>query len=106
MSRKLLTCPDCGLPIEDATAIRLGFCGRCAAFTAMCAAGRKIVSPDVMSVTSWHMPCTVLGAVEWELTWGGRKLLARLCPEHDAQLRAGGVHWIEEAVRLEELAAR
>jgi hypothetical protein len=106
MSRKLLTCPDCGLHVVDETAARLGFCGRCAEFTGMCAAGRKVVSPDVMSVTSWHMPCTVLGVVEWELTRAGRTFVARLCPEHDAQLRGGGVPWIEEAVRVVELARR
>jgi hypothetical protein len=106
MSRKLLACPDCGLPIEDETAARLGFCARCAGFTGMCAAGRKIVCPDVMSVTSWHMPCTVLGEVGWEITIAGRKVAARLCAEHDAQLRAGSVPWIRGAVPLADLATR
>jgi hypothetical protein len=106
MSRKFLTCPDCGLAIEDETAARLGFCGRCAEFTGMCAAGRKIISPDVMSVTSWHLPCTVLGLVEWEITYRGRKTVVRLCPEHDSQLKAGGQAWIDEAVRLVGVAVR
>jgi hypothetical protein len=104
MSRKFLACPDCGLAMDDAAA-RLGFCSRCADFTGMCAAGRKIVCPDVMSVTSWHTPCTVLGVVGWEVTYGGRRVAARLCREHDAQLRVG-LPWISNAVRMTELAVR
>jgi hypothetical protein len=100
MSRRFMACPDCGLPIGDEAEARLGFCSHCAAFTGMCAAGRKIISPDVMSVTSWHLPCTVLGVMTWEITYRGRTFIARLCGEHDAQLRAGNAHWITAATLL------
>lgn len=106
MSRKQLACPDCGLPIQDEAAARLGYCSRCADFTGMCAAGRKIICPDVMSVTSWHSPCTVIGVAGWQIGYGGRRFVARLCPEHDAQMRAGLVPWIRDAVPLVDLAAR
>jgi len=40
----------------------------------MCAAGRRIVSPDVMFRTSWHSPCTTIGEVPWEVTIGGEQV--------------------------------
>lgn len=94
------TCPDCGLVSNDQVAIRLGFCNRCNQFTGMCGAGRKIICPDMMSVTAWHTPCTSLGSLAWQITQGARRQVALLCPAHDAQLRAGRASWITEAVPL------
>lgn len=94
-----LACPGCGLPIQEPDAARLGFCPRCRDFTGMCGAGRKIICPDLMTVTSWHMPCTSLGTVEWEITRGGQPLITRLCDQHDAQVGAAGMAWIGQAVR-------
>lgn len=93
-------CPDCGRPIRDRTAARLGFCDQCREFTGMCGAGRKIICPDVMTTTSWHTPCTHPGAAAWEITLpkGPRRTL--LCKTHDAQMRSGGVPWIKVAVPL------
>jgi hypothetical protein len=94
------TCPDCGLATHDQVAIRLGFCNRCSDFTGMCGAGRKIICPDMMSVTAWHTPCTSLGSLAWQITQGTRRQVALLCPAHDAQLRAGRASWITEALPL------
>jgi hypothetical protein len=69
----------------------------------MCGAGRKIVCPDMMTVTSWHTPCTNLGAVPWQISQGAIARVAMICPEHDGQLRAGTVAWIRSAVPLAEL---
>lgn len=96
------TCPDCGLATHDPTAARLGFCARCSDFTGMCGAGRKIVCPDMMTVTSWHTPCTNLGAVAWQISQGAIARVAMICPEHDGQLRAGNMAWIRGAVPLAE----
>jgi hypothetical protein len=92
------TCPDCGLPIRDRDAARLGFCDRCRDFTGMCGAGRKIVCPDLMTITTWHSPCTRLGGQAWEITLakGSRRTL--LCEPHDEQLRSGEIPWIKLAV--------
>jgi hypothetical protein len=96
------TCPDCGLASHDPVSARLGFCARCNDFTGMCGAGRKIVCPDMMSVTSWHTPCTNLGAATWQITFGAIARVAMLCPEHDDQLRAGNAGWIRSAVPMAE----
>jgi len=93
-------CPDCGLAIQDQVAIRLGFCDRCKDFTGMCGAGRKIICPDMMTVTPWHTPCTSLGTVLWQITQGARQYLALLCPVHDEQLRVGRASWISQALPL------
>ena len=66
----------------------------------MCGAGRKIVCPDVMTVTSWHMPCTNLGSVAWQISQGAIARVAMICPEHDRELRAGKLAWIRSAVPL------
>jgi hypothetical protein len=66
----------------------------------MCAAGRKIVCCDVMSMTTWHTPCTNLGASEWQISQGEVSLVALLCPQHDAEVRASRTSWLSEAVRL------
>jgi hypothetical protein len=102
MSRKMdySACPECGLLIGDPTLVRLGFCPRCEDFTGMCAAGRKVVSPDVMTVTSWHSPCTKLGTACWEVTVSGRTFIVRLCSVHDAEVNAGGTPWLRSPVRL------
>jgi hypothetical protein len=93
-------CPDCRLAIQDAVAVRLGFCARCHDFTGMCSAGRKIVCPDMMTVTTWHMPCTRLGAAPWRIIQNGNPRNALLCLVHDAELRSGRASWIMQAFPL------
>jgi hypothetical protein len=92
------TCPDCGRPIRDREAARLGFCDRCREFTGMCGAGRKIICPDLMTITSWHSPCTHLGAAAWEITLGTGRCRTLLCETHDSQLRSGRLPWVKLAV--------
>jgi hypothetical protein len=94
------TCPDCGLATSDPVAVRLGFCAACREFTGMCGAGRKIICPDMMTVTAWHSPCTSLGTSPWQITQGASRQVALLCSLHDAQLRNGDASWISEAVPL------
>jgi len=94
-------CPLCGLPIRDKTAARLGFCDRCREFTGMCGAGRKVICPDMMTRTTWHSPCTELGAVAWEINQGQGVSRTVLCRLHDAQLRFGGTPWIVDAAPLD-----
>lgn len=94
------SCPDCGLLTQDPVAIRLGFCARCHEFTGMCAAGRKIVCSDVMSTTTWHTPCTNLGASAWQISQGAISRVALLCPQHDAEVRARRTSWLSEAIPL------
>jgi hypothetical protein len=104
MSRRAegcLPCPECGLLNHDPTLARLGFCSRCEDFTGMCVAGRKIICPDVMTVTSWHAPCTNLGIVAWELMYAGRTFVARLCSVHDAEVNGGRTPWLLSAIRLD-----
>jgi ribosomal protein L37AE/L43A len=98
------TCPDCGLQTRDQVAARLGFCSRCGDFTGMCAAGRKIVFLDMMSMTSWHTPCTQLGSAAWQVFFEGADRSVLLCAEHDAQVRAGRASWISRARRLADVA--
>jgi hypothetical protein len=69
----------------------------------MCAAGRKIICPDMMTVTAWHTPCTSRGTVLWQVTQGPREQLALLCPAHDEQLRVGRASWISQATPVQEL---
>jgi hypothetical protein len=102
-SRGRWACPDCGLSTQDPVAFRLGFCARCDEFTGMCGAGRKIICPDMMTMTTWHTPCTNLGAVAWQLSQGLGPRVTLLCPEHDAELLAGRTSWLSQAVRLEDL---
>ena len=71
----------------------------------MCGAGRKIVCPDMMTVTSWHTPCTNLGAVAWQISQGAIVRVTVLCQDHDNQLRAGNAPWIRSAVPLADLPA-
>jgi hypothetical protein len=96
------SCPDCGLRTQDPVATRLGFCARCHEFTGMCAAGRKIACADVMSMTTWHTPCTNLGTSAWQVCQGGTSSVALLCPQHDAEVRAGRTSWLSEAIPLPE----
>jgi hypothetical protein len=95
------SCPDCGLPTHDPVATRLGFCARCKEFTGMCAAGRKIACSDVMSMTTWHTPCTNLGTSAWQISQDAVSRVALLCPEHDAEVRAGRASWLSEASPLD-----
>ena len=94
-------CPDCGWPIRDPEAARLGFCDRCRDFTGMCGAGRRIVCPDVMTITTWHTPCTRLGAEAWEITLVKGASRTLLCETHDAQMRSGEMPWVKLAVPLQ-----
>ncbi len=94
-------CPDCGLAAQDRVAARLGFCSRCLEFTGMCAAGRKIVFPDVMSMTTWHTPCTNLGTSAWEISQGDTSGVRMLCPQHDADVRAGRASFLSDAIPLD-----
>jgi hypothetical protein len=94
------TCPQCGLAARDADAVRLGFCDRCNDFTGMCAAGRKVVCPDLMSMTSWHTPCTSHGSAKWQITLTAGVQVAVLCAAHDEEVRAGRVSWMRAAVPL------
>ncbi|HYK69025.1 MAG TPA: hypothetical protein VEV45_13850 [Streptosporangiaceae bacterium] len=91
-------CPECGGPIRDREAARLGFCDRCSDFTGMCGAGRRIVSPDVMRTSSWHMPCTRLGTAAWEVTITMDARRTVLCETHDAQMRSGRIPWVRLAI--------
>ncbi|MBO0832114.1 MAG: hypothetical protein J2P28_05045 [Actinobacteria bacterium] len=93
-------CPDCGDSIRDREAARLGFCDHCRDFTGMCGAGRKIVCPDVMTTTTWHMPCTQLGTVAWEISTADDPRRTLLCETHDAQMRSGRIPWVKLAVPL------
>jgi hypothetical protein len=88
--------------IRDPTAARLGFCDQCQEFTGMCGAGRRIVSPDMMTMTSWHTPCTNPGATRWEFSRGGTAHRALLCVEHDSQMRAGVAPYIGDAIPLDD----
>ena len=99
-------CPECGLPIRDKTAARLGFCDRCREFTGMCGAGRRIICPDMMTRTTWHTPCTELGAVAWEIDQGHGASRTVLCQVHDAQLRFGSTPWIADAAPLDPRSSK
>jgi hypothetical protein len=68
----------------------------------MCAAGRRIVCPDVITMTAWHSPCTNLGTVRWQVAAAGGARAVVLCLDHDAQLRSGAVPWVRNAVPLED----
>ena len=92
---QMAICPHCRLMIRDQVAISAGYCARCQDFTLMCAAGRGLVSPDVVTRTSWHWPCTSLGTARWQVTRANGPAVFLLCPEHDAELAAGHVSWIE-----------
>jgi hypothetical protein len=93
-------CPRCRLMIRDRVAIGAGYCARCQEFTLMCAAGRALISPDVTARTSWHWPCTSIGAARWQVTRGTGPAFYLLCPDHDAELAAGYVSWIEHPLFL------
>jgi hypothetical protein len=89
-------CPKCRLMIRDRVAITAGYCGRCQDFTLMCAAGRRLVSPDVTTRTSWHWPCTATGTARWQVTKARAPVLVLLCADHAAEVAAGRVSWIEQ----------
>jgi hypothetical protein len=95
-----LACPDCGSVGRDPVETQVGFCNKCREFTGLCGAGRRIVCPDVMTTTSWHVPCTNLGVAAWEITVGKSKCKTRLCQRHDVQVAAGSATWIICARRL------
>jgi hypothetical protein len=88
---------------HDQDSIRLGFCDRCNDFTGMCGAGRRIICPDMMTVTAWHTPCTSLGTALWLITQGTYERLALLCSAHDEQLRIGRASWITKATPIQTM---
>ena len=94
-------CPSCGLRIRDLVVAQLGFCDRCREFTGMCGAGRRIICPDVMTKTTWHMPCTKLGTMAWDITQVQGRWRTVLCRVHDTQVRYGGTPWILAATPLD-----
>jgi hypothetical protein len=100
------TCTGCGLPVTDLVAAGLGFCPRCQDFTGLCGAGRKLVSPDIMTLTTWHTPCTSRGVTPWQIADGATARVLLLCPSHDEQLRAGRAAWIRQAMPLENPVGR
>src|SRR3984957_3556457 len=91
-------CPSCGLRIRDLVVAQLGFCDRCREFTGMCGAGRRIICPDVMTRTTWHMPCTELGTMAWDITQVQGRWRTVLCRVHDTQVRYGSTPWILAAI--------
>ena len=52
-----------------------------------------------MSMTTWHTPCTNLGASAWQISQDGLTRVALLCPQHDAEVRAG-TSFLSEAIPL------
>ncbi|HEY2505978.1 MAG TPA: hypothetical protein VGI58_05645 [Streptosporangiaceae bacterium] len=54
-----------------------------------------------MTRTSWHTPCTQLGAMPWQIGVRTGDQLTLLCAAHDAQVRAIPMPWITQAVPLE-----
>jgi hypothetical protein len=54
----------------------------------------------MMTRTTWHTPCTELGAVAWEITQIQGRCKTALCRVHDAQVKFGGTPWIVAAVPL------
>src|SRR5258708_20646354 len=99
-------CPACGLRIRDLIAARLGFCDRCREFTGMCAAGRSVICPDMMTRTTWHTPCTDLGVVAWEITVDHGMSSTVLCRGHDMQVRYGGAPGVVESFPFGPAAPR
>jgi hypothetical protein len=92
------TCPQCLTAIRDRIAVGAGYCDRCQDFTLMCAAGRRLVSPDVMSRSGWHWPCTSTGVTKWQVTHQNGVTIVLLCAAHGAELASGKVSWIVEPV--------
>jgi len=99
--RNHLACPDCGLRYKDAGAAKFGFCDRCLEFTGMCGAGRRVICPDMMTMTTWHIPCTQRGELAWQITQDDGPHLTLLCETHDAQVRYGVTPWITVALPLD-----
>jgi len=91
-------CPQCTTAIRDRIAVRAGYCAQCQEFTLMCAAGRRLVSPDVMSRSGWHWPCTSTGISKWQVTHQNGVTIVLLCAAHGEELASGQVSWIVEPV--------
>jgi hypothetical protein len=84
--------------IRDRIAVTAGYCSRCQDFTLMCAAGRRLISPDVMTRTGWHWPCTLTGISQWQLTQEENPTTVLLCTAHSEELASGRVPWIVQPV--------
>jgi hypothetical protein len=91
-------CPQCLTAIRDRIAVSAGYCARCQDFTLMCAAGRSLVSPDVMTRTGWHWPCTSAGITKWQVTNQNGVTIVLMCGVHGAELASGQVSWIVHPV--------
>ena len=91
-------CPRCRTAIRDRIAVSAGYCAECQDFTLMCAAGRRLVSPDVMSRSGWHWPCTSTGVTKWQVTHQNGVTVVLLCAAHGEELASGRVSWIVEPV--------
>jgi hypothetical protein len=91
-------CPQCKTVIRDRIAVSAGYCAQCQDFTLMCAAGRRLVSPDVMSRSGWHWPCTSAGIAKWQVTHQNGVTIVLLCDAHGEELASGRVSWIVEPV--------
>jgi hypothetical protein len=91
-------CPQCLSAIRDRIAVSAGYCARCQDFTLMCAAGRRLVSPDVMTRTGWHWPCTSAGMTKWRVTDQNGMTTVLLCAAHGMELASGRVSWIVQPV--------
>jgi hypothetical protein len=95
-----VSCPQCRSAIRDRIALSAGYCARCREFTLMCAAGRRLVSPDVMTRTGWHWPCTSAGTTRWQVTAHTGVAIVLLCAVHGTDLASGRASWIVEPVFL------
>jgi hypothetical protein len=93
-----VSCPQCMSAIRDRIAASAGYCARCQDFTLMCAAGRSLLSPDVMSRTGWHWPCTSAGITRWQVTNQNGVTTVLLCAAHGSELASGRVSWIVHPV--------
>jgi hypothetical protein len=91
-------CPQCLSVIRDRIAVTAGYCAECQDFTLMCAAGRRLVSPDVMTRTGWHWPCISAGVTKWQVTQRNDPTTVLLCAAHSAELESGLVPWIVKPV--------
>ena len=56
----------------------------------------------MMTNTTWHTPCTRLGAHAWEVTLARGPRLTLLCEPHDEQMRSGEMPWVKLAIPVRQ----